>query len=73
MKEEKDKADKKAASDKREQEWKERKAKEFEDDRKKAAYDFTYLWDCHSTRDSLNRIDPADMKTFSEEVVMKII
>jgi hypothetical protein len=35
--------------------------------------DFSILYNCHSTRDSLDTIDPNDMQEFVEKVVMKIL
>jgi hypothetical protein len=35
--------------------------------------DFKLLFNCHNAKDTLETIDPADMKEFVEEVVLKII
>lgn len=35
--------------------------------------DFSLLYNCHSKRDSIDTIDPRDMKEFVEEVVLKIL
>ena len=51
----------------------ERNKKSYDDKRGKASMDFSYLYECHSMKDSVNRISPEDMKIFCENVVMKII
>jgi len=35
--------------------------------------DFSILFNCHSNKDSLDKISTSDMKEFVEEVVLKII
>jgi hypothetical protein len=35
--------------------------------------DFSIVYNCHSMKDSLDTIDPKDMKDFVEKVVMKIL
>jgi hypothetical protein len=35
--------------------------------------DFSLLMNCHSTKDTLSSISPADMKEFVEEVILKIL
>jgi hypothetical protein len=45
----------------------------YDEQRGKAAMNFAYLWYCHSMKDSLSSIDPADMKIFSENVVLKLL
>ena len=35
--------------------------------------DYSMLFHCHSTKDTISTIDPNDMKEFVEEVVMKIL
>ncbi len=35
--------------------------------------DFSILYNCHSMKDSISSIDPSDMKTFVEEVALKIV